>query len=144
MKKSALLILSCIFIFSSCSTNDTPVDNRKVIYLWHLVKVTGGVSGVDEAFDLETIVWTFNEETKKLVVENNNVDDTREDALDSGTYDFGVLDVDGKAYITINDIEFGNFVVSQNTLIIDQNIMSTGNGADGFVYSFQRTILIEE
>ena len=109
-----------------------------------MINVTGGVAGVNETYSLDTIVWAFNDATKTLVVENNNDDDTKEDALDSGTYDFDVLDTNGKTYITIDNTEFGNFVVSQNTLLIDQNIMSTGSGADGFVYTFQRIILIEE
>ncbi|WP_418603243.1 hypothetical protein [Hwangdonia sp.] len=141
MKKSILIVLSCLFIFSSCSTSEDPIDPQKVKYLWHLVNVTGGVAGVNETFSLDTIVWAFNDATKTLVVENNNDDDTIEDALDSGTYEFDVIQgPSGKTFLTINTSEFGNFEISQNTLTIDQNITTTGTGADGFIYTFKRTI----
>ncbi|MFD1615187.1 hypothetical protein [Gelatiniphilus marinus] len=127
-------------MFSNCSSNEVNVDPQNVKYLWHLVNVTGGVAGVDKTFNLNTVVWAFNDETKKLVVENNNDDQAAEDGLDSGTYDFDVIEIDGKTYLSINDNEFGNFLVSGNLLTINQNIMSSGTGADGFVYTFQRTI----
>ncbi|WP_341216496.1 hypothetical protein [uncultured Wocania sp.] len=142
MKKSVILILSCFFIFSSCSNDEDPIDPQKIKYLWHLVKVTGGVAGIDEEFNLETIVWAFNDANKTLVVENNNDDDTIEDGLDSGTYEYSVLDLDGKSYLTVNNNELGSFEISQSALVINQNIMSTGDGADGFIYTFQRTILL--
>ncbi|WOD43820.1 hypothetical protein [Hwangdonia lutea] len=141
MKKSIIIVLSCFFMFSSCSTSENPIDPQKVKYLWHLVNVSGGVAGVNETFSLDTIVWAFNDADKTLVVENNNDDDTIEDALDSGIYDFDVIEgASGKTFLTINETEFGNFEISQSALTINQNITTTGTGSDGFIYTFQRTI----
>lgn len=138
MKKSLLLVLSCFFIFSNCSLNDSDsAPPQELQYLWHLIQVTGGVAGVDERFDVGDIVWSFDEDTNILTVENNNTDDTIEDGLDSGTYSFSVLDIDGITYLTVDGNELGSFVVNQSTFTLDQNKMSTGTGADGFIYLFQ-------
>lgn len=138
MKKSLILIFSCFFILSSCSVNNSDdIPPQKIEYLWHLIRVTGGVSGVDEQFSTDTVVWSFNNETSILNVDNKNTDDTIEDGLDSGSYSYSVEEIDGKAFLSIDGNEFGNFETSQTTLTINQNIMSTGNVSDGFIYTFQ-------
>ncbi|MFV9550559.1 hypothetical protein [Algibacter sp. PT7-4] len=138
MKKNILIILSCILIMTSCSLNDN--DNatpQEIKYLWHLVKVTGGIAGVNEQFETNVITWSFNNETETLVVNNKNTDDSIEDSLDSGTYSFSVLEENNTTYLIIDDIELGSFEVSGNILTINQNNTSTGNGTDGFIYTFQ-------
>jgi hypothetical protein len=47
--------------------------------------VNGGIAEVDTTFDLNKIIWTFNEENHILIVNNTNTDDV-EDGLDTGTY----------------------------------------------------------
>ena len=144
MKKSIIIVLSCCLLFSNCSDNQDPIEPQKIEYLWHLVKVTGGIAGIDEEFSRGTITWSFDDATKKLVVENNNDNITIEDALDSGSYDYDVLELEQELYLIIDENEFGNFKISQNLLVIDQNKMSTGDGSDGFIYSFQaETIVVE-
>jgi len=144
MKKSIIIVLSCCFLFSNCSDNQDPIEPQKIEYLWHLVKVTGGIAAIDEEFSRGTITWSFDDATKKLVVENNNDNITIEDALDSGSYDYDVLELEQELYLIIDENEFGNFKISQNLLVIDQNKMSTGDGSDGFIYSFQaETIVVE-
>lgn len=123
---------------TSCSLNDN--DNatpQEIKYLWHLVKVTGGIAGVNEQFETNVITWSFNNETETLVVNNKNTDDSIEDSLDSGTYSFSVLEENNTTYLIIDDIELGSFEVSGNILTINQNNTSTGNGTDGFIYTFQ-------
>ncbi len=138
MKKIVIIALSCFFVLSNCSTNDSnPATSQKVRYLWHLISVTGGVAGVDEQFSLNTVVWAFDDATKTLVVDNKNTDDTKEDGLDSGSYAYTVLDVDGNTYLSIEGNEYGSFEISQNILTINQNLKSTGSGTDGFIYSYQ-------
>ncbi len=138
MKKIVIIALSCFFVLSSCSTNDSNSGTpQKVRYLWHLISVTGGVAGVDEQFSLNTVVWAFDDATKTLVVDNKNTDDTIEDGLDSGSYGYTVADIDGNTYLTVEGNEFGSFEISQNILTINQNLKSTGSGTDGFIYSYQ-------
>lgn len=143
MKKSILIVLSCFFIFSNCSVNNSDsTPTQKVEYLWHLVNVTGGFSGIDEQFSVDTVVWVFNEDAKILTVENNNDDDSIEDGLDTGTYNYSVLAIDNITYLIVDDNELGSFTSDFETLTINQNIISTGSGADGFIYEFKREVVI--
>ncbi|MCF7569290.1 hypothetical protein L3X37_13085 [Sabulilitoribacter arenilitoris] len=138
MKKSVIFVLSCFFVFSSCSLNESDSSApQEIEYYWHLIQVTGGVAGIDERFDVDTIVWNFDDDTGTLTVDNNNTDDSIEDGLDGGTYSFSVLDIDGNTYLLVDDEEIGSFNVNQSTFTLDTNKMSTGTGADGFIYLFQ-------
>ena len=151
MKKYLLITLSSLFILTGCSINnnnpDPDPDPQIRIIHWNLVKTTGGIAGVNDSFPLETIIWTFDEVNLKLKVENNNTDDTKQDALDSGTYDYSVktvTEVKEKKFLNITGDEFGGFTVTTNQLVIDQNDMSEGSGADGFIYTFKKTIEVVE
>lgn len=138
MKKSIILVFSCVFILTSCSVNNSdPLPPQKVKYLWHLINVTGGIAGVDNQFTVDTVIWSFDDATQTLAVENKNTDDSLEDGLDSGSYTYSVLDQGGKTYLTVDGSEWGSFEILQNKLTINQNVKSTGNGADDFIYTFQ-------
>ncbi|NMH86429.1 LptM family lipoprotein [Flavivirga algicola] len=141
MKKFFLAMLSIITLTGCSIKSDTQLpDPQTVIIHWNLTKITGGVAGVNEEFTLNTIVWTFGVSDLKLTVENNNTDDTKQDGLDSGTYDYSITETSGKSFLNIGSNEFGRFTVTNNTLVIDQNELSQGSGTDGFVYTFQKTI----
>ncbi len=47
-------------------------------------------------------------------------------------------------FLIINDNEYGGLIVNDTELIINQNITSSGSGADGFIYSFQKVIVVED
>ncbi|WP_242206371.1 hypothetical protein [Aestuariivivens insulae] len=146
MKKSIIYLLAIILgITTSCSVNsDDNQDLQNYKSLWHLRNVSGGVSGVNDDFELETIVWSFDETTATLTVENNNTDDTKEDALDSGTYSYSLAQVASRNYLSIDGTEVGELTFSsQNTMVIDENELSTGSASDGFKYTFQRTLVAE-
>ncbi|GGK24134.1 hypothetical protein GCM10007962_17920 [Yeosuana aromativorans] len=142
--KRYLLILFFSIALTSCSinTNDTSQPQVITVY-WNLVNVSGGVSGVDIDYNVGDIVWLFDEVNTKLTVTNTNTDDTLEDGLDSGTYPYSVINNSHDLFLSIDGTEFGSFTVSGNQLIIDQNITTGGTGADGYVYTFQKTTVIE-
>lgn len=144
MKNKILIaVVFCLFTLScSISNNDNtdPPANYKVE--WHLTHVSGGVAGVDETFDMETIIWTFNEATNMLTVENTNEDNSKEDGLVSGSYSYSIAYVGNKSFLTISSNEFGEIVfTSENKISIDQNSTSEGSGADGFIYTFTRKLI---
>ncbi|MBJ6367341.1 hypothetical protein [Snuella sedimenti] len=142
MKRTFLIALSCVFLLTSCSVNTNDENNNQVVrYLWHIVNVTGGISGVDEQFSLDTIVWVFDELNGKLSVTNSNDDPEKEDGLDTGVYDFSIETIGGNTYLVVDDIEIGGITFpSLEEMILNENETSTGQGADGFIYSFQRTV----
>jgi len=142
------LIIACIsfFTLTNCSLNDVNNDIPKVTrVLWHLKNVSGGVSGVDNDFASNKIVWEFKDATSTLIVSNTNTDASIEDGLDSGTYTYSIIEVGSDAYIKINSNEVGKITISTsgNTLTINQNLKSTGSGADGYIYTFDKSIIVE-
>jgi len=143
MKPYLLVALVSIMFLTNCSIEDNGNDNTsKVTTLWNLINVSGGIAGVDNNFDMGDIVWTFNEVTSTLTVNNNNSDDGVEDGLNSGSYPYYVYESDEALFLIINTAEYGGFTVLENQLIIDQNSTSTGSGADGYVYTFQKSLVI--
>ena len=143
MKHSILITFLSFITLSSCSLNNNDVKQQVYKSYWHLINVSGGFSGVDNDFELNKIIWSFNEEENELTVTNTNTEDL-EDGLDTGTYTYSVDEDDNKdLFLTINSNEFGNFTVSESQLIIDQNITTNGTGADGFIYTFKRVVILE-
>lgn len=144
MKIKLLIVLCCTFVLTSCSVGNDVNDQQNYKRLWHLINVTGGVGGVNQNFEPSTIVWSFDEPTLKLTVTNNNQDDTAPDGLDSGTYDYSIINANGESYLVIDDNELGELSFSQTGMGINENIKSTGTGADGFVYLFQLEVVVAE
>jgi hypothetical protein len=83
----------------------------------------------------------FNEETSSLTVINTNEDESIEDGLNSGIYTFYVLNTNDKSFLIVDNNEFGNLVIDTESLTINQNITSEGDGADRYLYEFQRIII---
>jgi hypothetical protein len=150
MKTKFLIALSCLIILTNCSDNNSNEDdsNRVVKTLWNLKEVTGG-AGVNNKFELGQIVWTFNETNTELTVLNNNEDDNLEDGLDSGVYSLSILDTyidffDVYSFYIIDGIEFGYFYYPDTyRLEINQNLKTNGEINDGYIYTFERTNVIE-
>ncbi len=126
----------------SNSETETPPPNYK--NLWHLTNVSGGIAGVNENFELKTIIWSFNDVTQKLTVTNNNSDDVIQDGLDSGVYDYSILNANDSSYLVVNDNELGELTFSQTAMQINGNKMSEGEGADGFIYLFQLQVVLAD
>ncbi len=137
--------MAIVLSVTSCSLkNDTDQDQQTYKSLWHLINVSGGVSGVNDSFSLGTIVWSFNETTLKLTIENDNTDDTKQDGWDSGTYDYLLDQTDSRDFLTISGTEVGELIfTSENNMIINENEKSTGTAADGLIYTLQRTLVAE-
>lgn len=144
MKKTFLILTTLFLIVTSCniSNNDNDDPIEVTLYHWNLINVSGGVAGVDNDFVVGDIVWDFDPLENLLYVENSNTDDTIEDSLDSGVYEFSLFEENLKLYTLLEFNEFGEIYESEtdNTiLIINQNSLSTGTASDGFVYTFKIT-----
>lgn len=150
MKHYIYSVLITMITLTSCSIesdNNSETNIPEIIRIeWHLTNVTGGVSGLSNDFELNDIIWTFNEEYGALSVSNNNSDNTLEDGLDSGTYSFEITIQDNEEFLLVNDNEYGLLTIypSDNEMTIDQNITMSGDAADGYLYTFRRVIIYEE
>ena len=136
MNYKFLTSLILFVIITSCSINNDDDKPQVVRSEWHLKNVSGGLAGVNNDFDFKQVIWVFNELQGSLTVLNNNTNDV-EDGLDSGTYNYSLLDDGNNTFLIIDDNEFGGLIILNNNLTIDQNLTITGTGADGFIYSFQ-------
>lgn len=142
------LILACIsfFTLTNCSIGEVDTSEPQVIrVLWHLKNVSGGIAGVDNDFNNGVIIWEFKSETSSVTVTNTNSDTAIEDGLDSGTYTYSIEEVNNQEYLTIGSNELGSISVTSNgnQLIIDQNETSTGPAADGYIYTFDKSIIFD-
>ncbi|MFH4967634.1 hypothetical protein V8G61_05450 [Gaetbulibacter sp. M240] len=142
MKTYKTILLISLILFLNCSLgNDTSAnDVPKTNTTWHLVQTTGGIEGVNDQFELGTIVWTFYDNTGNLIIDNQNTDANKEDFLDSGTYTFSLATIEGQNFITIDGTEYGEITIGAIEFIIDENTKSTGDGADGFIYTFEKVV----
>ena len=97
--------------------------------------VQGGFIGIDIDFNRDVIVWTFNENTQVLTVENAvDPSDTNYpfSGLPTGSYTFEVNDVDGTAILQIEGADQGEYIVTATTLMIDDR------PADGYLRTFEK------
>jgi hypothetical protein len=133
MRRSLIpFVLSVFTLLVGCSSSDSsekdPIDG-----IWDVHNISGGFAGINDDYPQGTIIWSFDAQTSNLTITNNNTNNTIYDGFESGEYPYTILHIDKTLYLQVNGQEFGGVVISQNELVINQNITSTGSGADGFV-----------
>jgi len=100
---------------------------------WNLVHINGGLIGTDVGFNEGEITWEFGDES--VVINNQNTDESKEDAFDSGTYPYQVIDDANSQYhqLEVNEVNLGRIVyLYDSTMTVDQREV------DGFQYLFSR------
>ena len=132
MKNFFLLLIVCTLSLSSSCDNDDSNDSKAET--WFLINISGGFAGINKDVEKGTIIWAFNNQDSTLKIENNNNDDFI--GIESGTYSFSILNSNNKNYLVIEGNEFGGMSTAGNELFIDQNIQSSGSGADKFGFRF--------
>ncbi len=136
MKK--IIFICAIFIsvlLSSCSNDNKSNKNDSVSGRWKLVNVTGTFAGINNNFTSGLITWDFNAITQTVTVVNNNTDPNLWDVLETGVYNFQIInnpDFPCGESIEIDGSVFGCYSVVNDSLVIDQSI------ADGFAITLKR------
>ena len=149
MKTKFLLFYLSIGLIVSCLPDDNikTSDQTETIIQWHLNTVSGGFAGVDHNFEMGVILWQFEDANGILYVENNNNDDDLEDGFDTGIYPYRVIqDEDSRLYLEVDGIDNGLLSISDEdgTFTLDQNTKLSGSGADGYIYTFTREVVVVE
>lgn len=126
-----------LLVFGCDKTSEPETFNNSLVGSWNIINISGGFAGVDDDFAEGIIVWKFNEENSTLIIQNGNEVNTIYDGLESGNYTYSIIEVEDNAFLVINESEFGAIVLANEALVIDQNKMSVGSGADKFVLKFQ-------
>ena len=130
--KKVFLILICGMLLISCSTN----NNLSIEQKFYLVNVSGGFAGVNENFDKGQIIWTFNEQNSTLNIEKNTNESFS--GLDEGIYSYSIDNINNQLFLHIDENELGGVSTYENGMIIDENMRSTGSGADGFIMTLEK------
>ena len=130
--KKVFLILICGMLLISCSTN----NNLSIEQKFYLVNVSGGFAGVNENFDRGQIIWTFNEQNSTLNIEKNTNESFS--GLNEGIYSYSIENINNHLFLHINENELGGVSTYENGMIVDENIRSTGSGADGFIMTLEK------
>lgn len=130
--KKILLFLACTSLLLSCSPDEN--DTNSIDF--HMTKVSGGFAGVNETFVKGDIIWSLNDGSSTLVIAKNTSNPYS--GLDEGVYSYAIEIIDGKQYFNINQIEFGGLSNDNTSMTINENERSGGQGADGFIFEFER------
>jgi len=131
-----------ILVTSSCTKNNL-VENSTIDGDWHLVKYEHSTNGKNVNFIRNDIVWNFNENSNKLIVEINISATTLENyesiyiGLDSGIYEYSIIEKNGISYLMIDNNKFGNILISPNKLIINKKEGSYGAENNLSTWSFE-------
>ena len=138
MRKGILYVVLGLFVvFVGCSDDDEPQADP-LDGAWSIINISGGFAGIDDDYTQGDIVWNFDTISSEIGVQNNNPTNTIYDGLDSDEYPYTILTVGKDKYLQINGQEFGRMSISQDMMTLNQNFLSTGNGADGFVLLFAK------
>ena len=137
--KHYILLFSFVFLCFGCDkekteeeeTNDSPIHG-----IWNMINVSGGFTGVDNDFDKGVIIWEFDATNNTLEVKNTS--GSLFSGLSSGDYGYSVVEDDGRSYLFVGAVEMGGITIAENEMIINQNDMSLGTGADRFVFKLVR------
>lgn len=139
LKNLLFTLLLGIGLLSSCSKNNSnsipPVELLNGT--WSLKNLSGGFPGLNENYPDGAITWTFNSQDQTINV-NNNEPASMSFIFDSGTYNYSIIEINSQKYLNIENDEYGGLDISINNLTIDQNIISNGVGADGFLLKFEK------
>ncbi|WP_133248451.1 hypothetical protein [Flagellimonas aquimarina] len=136
-----IITILCFIALTACSNTDNESKEDILSGVWNVQNISGGFVGMDQDFEEETITWTFNADNSTLTVVNNNVlVDVIYDGLDTGSYPYTIIEVDNERFLEIDGQEFGGILFTNGQLLLDQNKISTGSGADGFILLFKLEI----
>lgn len=145
MRKSiyslSLVLLALLFI-TGCKKDvrTTHPDNSSKSTIdgkWSLIRLYGGIMGADENHATGEIEWNFDTQNNTLTV-TNTVGNSSYYSLPSGTYSFQEISNSSQHYLVIEANELGEFVISGNQMLIDENKKSSGEGACGFYMVLER------
>ncbi|HNP32185.1 MAG TPA: hypothetical protein PKN96_02705 [Flavobacterium sp.] len=130
MKKSiTILVILLAFLFVGCSSESGSTSQNTISGQWKLIGVNGTFAGIHDTFPEGMITWDFNSLNQTVTVTNHNTDPNLFDVLETGVYNYHLLNVPGAPCdesIDINGSVYGCYSVANDSLVIDQSV------ADGF------------
>jgi hypothetical protein len=127
MKTYISIFSMMLLLLISCNKDDDLLIEGK----WSMINATGGIAGVNQNFPEGQINWTFDNGTLKI---ENKYTGQFNVSFPTGTYTYQEINLSNISTLYINDQQFGDFIISKESLVIDQSSFM----ADGFRYTFIR------
>ncbi len=135
--KSYGTLFSLLFVFLLCSC-PAPNNNSAIDGSWNLVKLSGGLAGLDCDYAKGLILWTF--ENNNFSTENTNsasdICASVAKSMDAGTY--SVEEHEKAFYLKINANYLGKITIVGNSLTIDGTNRPNGTVADAFSWALEK------
>lgn len=138
IRMNALGIAVLFLMLLGACENKTELDQEDPGGSWNLINVSGGFAGIDETFEKGDITWSFDDGASTLTVLINEDSNALFTGLPEGTYTYSILEVSRKQYLIIDAIERGRLTYADNQMVLNENDISTGSGADNFVFTFMK------
>ncbi|WP_108804433.1 hypothetical protein [Aquimarina sp. Aq107] len=126
------IVLLSIILFSCSNDDDNNAQSSTIAGAWNLVKVSGGVTGVDEDIEKGLIVWDFNETTGMVTINNTITDSSFNVLLDSGTYTYSISAPADADILIVNEIVLGGINLENTSFTVEETF------EDGFSFRFER------
>ncbi len=128
MKTYIAVLSMMIIVLLSCNKDDNTgiIEGR-----WSMINATGGIAGFNQNYPKGQILWTFD--GGALGIENKYTGQFNF-SYPTGTYRYLELNPSNIRTLYINDQQFGDIKISNDSLFIDQASFI----ADGFRYLFIR------
>ena len=147
-----LLLISSIAFFTSCSDDDTIIDETAILNgTWNLTNSTLSEESIDVNIEEIIVTYTFNTSDNSLIVVNNAIETTdlspkASGILSNGTYTYEVLENDNKNFliarnqeIGVNQEIVGSIIFNQEqSFILNQNETPSGAERVQFVLTFEK------
>ncbi len=128
MKSYFAIITLLIFVLLSCN-KDNKEENLEG--KWNLVNATGGIAGFNINYPKGQIIWIFDDGTLSI---DNKYAGQLNFSFPSGNYRYFEINPSNLTTLYINDQQFGDIKISNDSLIIDQSSFIS----DGFKYLYIR------
>ncbi len=116
----SILLVSCNDSESS-HNNCHPFQPNTIEGKWNLVEVTAGFSSFITNYPIGMITWDFNTIDHKVAIINNNTDPNTYDVLETGTYNYSIVNNPSNPEycnqsITVDAYNMGCLTISNNSL----------------------------
>jgi hypothetical protein len=134
-----LVVIATFGMLTSChNDDDNSGEKEKTINgIWNLKNVSGGLQGIHLDYTKGEVLWTFNETTGKLIVENKIITQgpkNTHSGLKSGTYDYEIKEEERVQVLFIKGIRQGVItILGEKNMKIDDGVET-----DGFMNEFGR------
>lgn len=137
MKRLLVIFGFAVLTLTTSCVKDTYNFDDALKGSWNLVQVSGGLAGLDEQIAPGKVSWTFDGSGEIIV--NNTVGVNQGGVLESGKFDYNVINSNGNTFLVIENNEFGIYAIQNGELRMDEAFTSDGVGKlDGFKLFFQR------